>query len=132
MSTVLQDDRGNYEPKPRPRETTGQYLTPTLNGTPVFENAKQIIEGAGRIVGIYGDNSSADELYVLVADTLDGDNPAAGDGALHAVTVPNAGFVSIAGGQRFTRGLYVKAFTDPALTTPAGDVMAWNVQWSRV
>lgn len=132
MSTPVLDSRGNYEPKPYRQETTISYRTPSANGVPVFENAKQIATGPGSVRSFYGNNSSSDELYVVVTDTADGENPEAGDETIDVVTVPSAGFVSIAEGDRFKRGFYVKAYTDPALTTEAGDVMSWNAQLSRM
>jgi hypothetical protein len=124
----LLDSWGAYHPVLNNPDVGAVYTTPTVAGIPGYENGKQFAIGVGSVTSFYGFNSSNAEVYVLLSDTADGLNPAVGDRALLVVTVPFDGFVSDKDAKYFTRGLFARAYTDPALTTPAGNVMSWAVK----
>lgn len=131
MGLSLIDAQGNYAPQINSAGSGGAYTTPAVAGIPQFENGYQFTTKAGRVKNFEAFNSSDDELYVVIYDTNNGASPSAGDKVMNATTIPAKGFESIFDNDiDFDRGLYARAFTDPALTIPAGDVMSWAVKWT--
>src|SRR3989442_1112185 len=106
------------------------YVTPNVAGVPTYENGKQFIATKRRLVNFYAFNSGPTDVFVCLADTANGAAFAAGDRVV-LYPVPSLGFTSVAihGGDRFERGIYAQAFTDPTMATPAGAVMLWKVDW---
>lgn len=107
------------------------YQSPFGAGpVPTFENAKSIFVGKNVLINLYAFNSSAATVYLAVVDTPD--NTFASATKLAIYPIPATSFVSIAAqdGDRFEGGLFVKAFTDNGLTTPAGSVMHYRVDWT--
>lgn len=102
-----------------------RYTTP--QGT--WENKKVVSDKPVRLVNLYAFNSGGDKVYVGVIDTPDG-NVA---NATRAIPYPveSGSFISIAVpvGQRIEGQLVVQAFTDATLSTAAGNVMFWNVEY---
>jgi len=131
MGTPVTDSYGAYAPQINSASVGGKYTTETIAGIPQFENGKQFTTKAGTIQNFEAFNSSNDEVYVAVYDSEDGDNPDSGDRVLNVTTLPAKGFESMFDDEiEFNRGLYAKAFTDPGLTTPAGDVMSYYAKWT--
>lgn len=105
------------------------YLTPSVAGVPAYENAKQVITSKRRLVSLYAFNSSGDTVYVAVADSAAAMTAAT---RVRVYPVESGGFASVGvqGALRFENGIYVKAFTEAALTNAAGNVMLWDVNYT--
>lgn len=104
------------------------YTSPSTGFVPTYENGKLIQGSKLRLVNLYAFNSSNTTVYLAVADSVDGTTIA------NAVPYPigPGSFVSISihGGDRYEKGLYLKAFTDTGLSAAAGNVMFYKVDWT--
>lgn len=113
-----------------PNPARQHYLTPVTAGVPQYENSKLVFSGQKVLLNLYAFNSdTANDLYLAVVDTVD-----TLANALSTTVYPVAkkSFVQVAipGGDRVERGLLLKAFTDAALTSAAGSVMAYKVDYT--
>ena len=101
------------------------YTTP--KGT--WENEKIVSEKPMRLVNIYAFNSSGDKVFLGIADTPDGDIAHAT--RITPYPIEGGSFISIAehGGNRIEGQLVVAAFSDATLSTKAGDVMFYKIDW---
>jgi hypothetical protein len=101
------------------------YVTP--KGT--WENMKVVSPKPCRVVNVYAMNSGAAKVFLGIIDTPDGTVAS----ATKAVPYPieSGSFISIAEhfGNRIEGQLVVEAFTDATLTTPAGNVMFYKIDW---
>lgn len=106
------------------------YRSPGAAATPTFENAKSVFVGKNVLVNLYAFNSSGAQVYLAVVDTPDTTIASGTNTTIYPI--PATSFVSIAtpDGDRVEGGLFLKAFTDVALTTPAGAVMHYKVDWT--
>lgn len=106
------------------------YLSPFALGSQVFENAKQVTTQPLRLVNAYAWNTSGNTVYLVVADSADGGTTfGRASGVIYPIAAGSYVAVSKHGGTKMSKGLWVKAFTDLALTTAAGNVMFYNFDW---
>jgi hypothetical protein len=120
----------SFNAKIIPHPANYHYNTPFGAGpVPTYENAKSVFTGKQLLVNLYAFNSSGAAIYLAVVDTPDG--TIASCTRLAMYPIPSLSFVGIAtpGGDRIEGGLYLKAFTDTGLVTPAGSVMTYKVDY---
>jgi hypothetical protein len=107
------------------------YFTPNAAGVPTYEIAKSVATKPLVLLNLYAFNSdTANDLFLAVFDSPDGTQGSAATVTVYPV--PKKSFVQVAtpGGDRFEKGLFVKAFTDVGLTTAAGAVMAFKIDYT--
>ena len=105
------------------------YVTPQAAGVPTYENSKSVFTGKGTLVNLYAFNSSTSPVYLAVADTPDGTLASATRLAVYPI--PATSFVALATpeGDRIEGGLALKAWNDTGLSSAAGSVMAYKIDW---
>jgi len=101
------------------------YFTPIVGVAPQYENAKVVKVGKRRLVSLYAFNNSGTDVYLAVMDSVDGVTV----NRLTPYLIPAGSYISVAvqGGERHENGIYLKAFTDAALSVAAGNVMFYKV-----
>jgi hypothetical protein len=107
------------------------YFTPNAAGVPAYENGKNVSAKPLVLLNLYVFNSDPNNLiYLAVFDSPDGTQGSAATVAVYPV--PSQSFVQIAtpGGDRLDKGLFVKGFTDTALSVAAGNVLAYKIDFT--
>ncbi len=105
------------------------YVTPQTLGVPQFENAKQIQASRMRLVNLYAFNTSAAAVYLMVADVAAGAIAPGNKLAVYPIAAGSFVAISTHGGDRYENGLYLLCYNEALLTTTAGAVMFYKVDW---
>lgn len=106
-----------------------ESYTSQLNGAPVYENGIQVATKQRRLVSLYALNNSGSNVFLKLQDST---NAGVDQGKARVYPVTANSFISVAlhGGLRMEKGIYLNAYTDAACTTPAGNVMHFDVNFT--